>query len=59
MTSCTKQLPRAASKESEMRFLNITGPGVATDGDFCPNCHVVLDQHDGHTACLLCRYEAS
>jgi uncharacterized Zn finger protein (UPF0148 family) len=42
-----------------MRFLNISGPGVATDEDFCPNCHVLLDQHDGDKACPLCRYESS
>jgi uncharacterized Zn finger protein (UPF0148 family) len=41
-----------------MRFLNISGPGIATDEDFCPNCHVLLDQHDGVKACPLCRYEA-
>jgi hypothetical protein len=34
-----------------MRFLNISGPGIATDEDFCPNCHVLLDQHDGDKAC--------
>ncbi len=54
-----KQLPRAASQESVMRFLNISGPGVATDEDFCPHCHVLLDQYDGDKACPLCRYEAS
>jgi uncharacterized Zn finger protein (UPF0148 family) len=42
-----------------MRFLNINGPGVATDEDFCPNCHVLLDQPDGDKACPLCRYESS
>ena len=41
-----------------MRFLNISGPGVATDEDFCPNCYALLDQRDGGKACPLCRYEA-
>jgi ribosomal protein S27AE len=41
-----------------MRFLNISGPGVATDEGFCPNCHVLLDQGDDHKACPLCRYDA-
>jgi len=40
-----------------MRFLNISGPGVATDEDFCPNCHVLLDQSDDHKICPLCRYQ--
>jgi ribosomal protein S27AE len=40
-----------------MRFLNIRGPGVATDEDFCPNCHVLLDQHGDGKACPLCRFE--
>jgi ribosomal protein S27AE len=41
-----------------MRFLNIGGPGVATDEEFCPNCHVLLDQRDDHKTCPLCRYDA-
>ena len=42
-----------------MRFLNISGPGVATDEDFCPNCHVLLlEQHGDEKACPLCRYKA-
>jgi hypothetical protein len=41
-----------------MRFLNLTGPGVATDVDFCPNCHVLLDQYGDDKVCPLCRYEA-
>ena len=52
------QLSRAASQESVMRFLTISGSGVAADEDFCPNCHVLLDQHDGDKACPLCRDEA-
>jgi ribosomal protein S27AE len=39
-----------------MRFLKISGPGVATDEDFCPNCHILLDQSDDHKTCPLCRY---
>ena len=42
-----------------MRFLNIHGPGVVIDGDFCPNCHVLLDPHDNGKACPMCHYEAS
>jgi ribosomal protein S27AE len=41
-----------------MRFLNITGPGVAADEDFCPHCHVLLNQHGDDKVCPLCRYEA-
>jgi hypothetical protein len=40
-----------------MRYLNIEGPGVATDEDFCPNCHVLLDERDGYKVCRLCRYD--
>ena len=40
-----------------MRFRKITGPGVAADEDFCPNCHVLLDQHGDDKACPLCRFE--
>ena len=40
-----------------MRFLSISGPGVATDEEFCPNCHVQLDQHDNGRACPLCHYQ--
>jgi ribosomal protein S27AE len=40
-----------------MRFLSISGPGVATDEEFCPNCHVKLDQHEHGKACPLCHYE--
>jgi hypothetical protein len=41
-----------------MRFLNISGPGVAIDEDFCPNCHMLLDQQGEAKACPLCHYEA-
>ena len=41
-----------------MRFLRITGPGVAVEEDFCRHCHVLLDQHGDEKACPLCRYEA-
>ena len=41
-----------------MRFLKITGPGVAVDEDFCPHCHMLLDQHGDDKTCPLCRYEA-
>ena len=41
-----------------MRFLNISGPGVANDEEFCPNCHVLLEQRNGSKLCPLCRYDA-
>jgi hypothetical protein len=40
-----------------MRFLNISGPGVANDEEFCPNCRVFLDQWDGYKVCHLCWYD--
>jgi hypothetical protein len=40
-----------------MRFLTISGPGVAQDEDFCPNCHTLLDGRDGYKICPLCRYD--
>jgi hypothetical protein len=39
-----------------MRFLTISGPGVATD-EFCPNCHVLLEEREGNKACQLCHYD--
>jgi hypothetical protein len=41
-----------------MRFLNISGPGIATDDDLCPHCHVLLEERDDYKACPLCRYDA-
>lgn len=40
-----------------MRFLNISGPGVARDEDYCPNCHVLLDDRADYKACPLCKHE--
>jgi ribosomal protein S27AE len=40
-----------------MRFLKISGPGVAPDEDFCPNCHVLLDERDDYKVCTLCQYD--
>jgi uncharacterized Zn finger protein (UPF0148 family) len=40
-----------------MRFLTISGPGVAQDEDFCPNCHVIMDERDGHKVCPLCQHD--
>lgn len=40
-----------------MRFLSISGPGVATDEEFCPHCHVMLEEHDGYKSCRLCHYD--
>ncbi len=30
-----------------MRFLKISGPGVANDEEFCPHCHVMFKERDG------------
>jgi uncharacterized Zn finger protein (UPF0148 family) len=40
-----------------MRFLTISGSGVAQDEDYCPNCHVLLDERDGYKVCSLCQYD--
>lgn len=40
-----------------MRFLNMSGLGIATGGDCCPNCHVLLDLRDDDTACPLYHYD--
>ncbi len=32
-----------------MRFLNISGPAVTIDEEFCPHCFVRLDQRDGYS----------
>jgi ribosomal protein S27AE len=40
-----------------MRFLKISGPGVAQDEDFCPNCQVLLDERDDHKVCPLCKFD--
>jgi hypothetical protein len=40
-----------------MRFLNIQGPGVATDEDFCPHCHMLLEERSDYKVCPLCRYD--
>jgi len=44
-------------QENMMRFLNISGPGVATDEEFCPHCHVMLEERDGYQVCRLCHYD--
>jgi hypothetical protein len=49
--------PQARGKESVKRFLNINGPGNASDDDFRPGCHVQLDHHDDYSTCPLCRYD--
>jgi hypothetical protein len=38
-----------------MRSLNISGPGVATDEEFCPHGQVRLEERDGYQVCRLCR----
>ena len=40
-----------------MRFLNISGPGVATDDECCPHCHVLLEERDDYRVCRLCHYD--
>jgi hypothetical protein len=40
-----------------MRFLNISGPGVANDEEFCPHCQVMLEERDGYKVCQLCHYD--
>jgi hypothetical protein len=40
-----------------MRFLNISGPGVATDDEFCPHCHVMLEAREGYQVCNLCHFD--
>jgi len=40
-----------------MRFLRISGPGVAQDEDFCPNCHVIMDERDSYKVCPLCQHD--
>jgi ribosomal protein S27AE len=40
-----------------MKFLKISGPGVAQDEDFCPNCHVLLDDRADYKVCSLCHYD--
>jgi ribosomal protein S27AE len=40
-----------------MRFLNISGPGVATDDEFCPHCQVMLEDWDDYKVCGLCHFD--
>ena len=40
-----------------MRFLNIDGPGIMKDEDFCPHCCVLLDEREGYKVCRLCQYD--
>ncbi len=40
-----------------MRFLKISGPGVANDEEFCPNCHVMLEEREDYKTCRLCQYD--
>jgi hypothetical protein len=40
-----------------MRFLHISGPGVANDEEFCPHCQVMLEDRDGYKVCRLCHYD--
>jgi ligand-binding sensor protein len=40
-----------------MRFLQISGPGVANDEAFCPYCQVMLEDQEGYKVCRLCHYD--
>jgi hypothetical protein len=40
-----------------MRFLTISGPGVANDEACCPHCHVMLEEQDDYQVCRLCHYD--
>jgi hypothetical protein len=40
-----------------MRFLNLSGPGIANDEEFCPHCHVMLEDRGGYQVCRLCHYD--
>jgi len=40
-----------------MRFLNINGPGVVSDDEFYPQCHVLLEDRDGYKVCGLCHFD--
>ena len=40
-----------------MRFLHISGPGVANDDEFCPHCQVRLEDRHGYKVCGLCHYD--
>jgi hypothetical protein len=44
-------------KEHMMRFLNISGPGVATAEECCPHCRVSLEDWDGDNVCRLCHFD--
>jgi hypothetical protein len=40
-----------------MRVLNIDGPGIVKDEDFCPKCVVQLDAREDYKVCRLCQYD--
>jgi hypothetical protein len=40
-----------------MRFLNIDGPGIVKDEDFCPHGSVWLEKREGNKVCRVCQYE--
>jgi ribosomal protein S27AE len=40
-----------------MRFLHISGPGVANDEEFCPHCQVLLEDREDYKVCRLCHYD--
>jgi hypothetical protein len=54
---CIRVCQWRMTKETAMRFLTISGPGVAQDEDFCPTCHVLLDERDGYKVCPLCQHD--
>jgi hypothetical protein len=47
----------ATAQETIMRFLTISGPGVANDDEFCPYCQVMLEDREGYKVCRLCHYD--
>jgi ligand-binding sensor protein len=48
---------RSSAPETIMRFLQISGPGVANDEAFCPYCQVMLEDQEGYKVCRLCHYD--
>jgi hypothetical protein len=40
-----------------MRFLNIDGPVIVKDEDFCPHGSVWLEEREGNKVCRVCQYE--
>jgi ribosomal protein S27AE len=45
------------AQETIMRFLQISGPGVENDKEFCPHCQVRLEDREDYRVCRLCHYD--